>query len=250
MNRSSNSRVWNWARTRMATRSSGAPSRSSRSISSPTRRASSGRPTRRSRAPCRRRRLGPQRLAKPLAVARRSGPMRRRGCRAWSGSSVPAGSSSRRENPFRSAGYWPLRRRARNRSTGRRPPPRRCSGALRQQPQPQVLDLVGVLVFVDHDVFEALLVLFQHVAVGAQHVEHVQQQVAEIAGVQRFQPVLIELVELLALAVGVSFVLAGIEIGGVEAPCSSSGRSGPAGARASAFRQARSATISCLSTRS
>jgi hypothetical protein len=88
---------------------------------------------------------------------------------------------------------------------------------LRDQAQPEVLDLIGVLILVHHHVLEALAVLLQHLAMLAQHVDHVQQQVAEIARVQRLQPVLVELVELLPLAVGIGLVLARIEIGGVEA---------------------------------
>ena len=84
---------------------------------------------------------------------------------------------------------------------------------LREQPQPQVLHLVGVLVFVDQDVLEPLPVLLEHVAVAAHDVEHVQQKVAEIAGVQRLQPVLVERVELPAAAVGVGLVLACVELG-------------------------------------
>ena len=68
---------------------------------------------------------------------------------------------------------------------------------LREQPQPQILGLVGVLIFVDQDVLEALLVLLEHVAVRAQDRQHVEQQVAEIAGVERLQPLLIGGVELL-----------------------------------------------------
>ena len=87
---------------------------------------------------------------------------------------------------------------------------------LRQQAEPQVLDLVGVLVLVDHDVLEALAVLLQHLAVLPEHIEHVQQQVAKIAGVQRLEAILVEPVELLAASVGVAFVLQRIEIAGIE----------------------------------
>ena len=87
---------------------------------------------------------------------------------------------------------------------------------LRQQPQPQVLDLIGVLVLVHQDVFEALLVVRQHVAVAAQDVEHVEQQIAEVAGVQRLQPRLVQRVELLPAAIGIGLVLDRIEVFGVE----------------------------------
>ena len=42
---------------------------------------------------------------------------------------------------------------------------------LRQQPQPQILRDVGVLIFVDQDVFEAVLVLPQDVRVFAEDAE-------------------------------------------------------------------------------
>ena len=87
---------------------------------------------------------------------------------------------------------------------------------LREQPQPQVLDLVGVLIFVDEDIFEAVLVLLQHVRILPEDIEHVQQQIAEVAGVQRLQPLLVGSVKLRAAAVGVAFVLHRIKIAGVE----------------------------------
>jgi hypothetical protein len=55
---------------------------------------------------------------------------------------------------------------------------------LGQQPQPQVLRDVGVLVLVDQDVAEAVVVLGQHVGVLLEDGQVVQQQVAEVAGVQ------------------------------------------------------------------
>jgi hypothetical protein len=111
-------------------------------------------------------------------------------------------------------------------------------GDLRHQPQPQVLHRVGVLIFVHHDIAEALLVLFQHIALAAEDVEHVEQQVAEIAGVERAGG-LIERVEPLPAPVGIGFVFQRIEIGGVEAPVLPACRSArQAGARASVCRPA------------
>ena len=75
-------------------------------------------------------------------------------------------------------------------------------GALRQQPQPHVLGGVGVLVLVDEDVAEAPVIFLQHIRIGAEDADRMQQEVAEVAGVQRLQPFLIGLVELAALAVG------------------------------------------------
>ena len=55
---------------------------------------------------------------------------------------------------------------------------------LGEQLQPFVLGLVGVLIFVDEDVAEAVAIGFEHVGVGAEDDQHVEQQVAEVAGVQ------------------------------------------------------------------
>ena len=88
--------------------------------------------------------------------------------------------------------------------------------ALREQAQPEILRAVGVLIFVDQDIFEPLLVALQDFAVGLQEVEDMQQQVAEVAGVERDQAGLIGRVKFLAAAIGVAFILVGIEIGGVE----------------------------------
>ncbi len=51
---------------------------------------------------------------------------------------------------------------------------------------------------------------------AAQDVEHMQQQIAEIAGVECLQPLLIEPIELLPATIGIGFVLDRIEIAGVE----------------------------------
>ena len=62
---------------------------------------------------------------------------------------------------------------------------------LRQQPQPQVLGDVGILVFVDQDIAEPALVLVQHVAVRLEDRDDMQKKVAEVGGIQRAQPLLI-----------------------------------------------------------
>ncbi|MNN21633.1 hypothetical protein D3C81_1349620 [compost metagenome] len=71
-----------------------------------------------------------------------------------------------------------------------------------QQPQPQVLGDVGVLVLVHQNVAEAIAIFRRQISVLRQDGEVVQQQVAEVAGVQRGQPLLIGGVEGVALAVG------------------------------------------------
>ena len=88
--------------------------------------------------------------------------------------------------------------------------------SLRQQPQPQILRHVGVLILVHQDVSKPLLVLPQHVRMLAEQADAFQQQVAEVGGVQRLQPLLIGEVELLALAVGEGGRLAGRHLLGGE----------------------------------
>src|SRR3546814_1396871 len=56
--------------------------------------------------------------------------------------------------------------------------------------------------------------MFEHVAVRFQDDEHVEQEVAEVAGIERLQPRLIERIEMLPLAVGIGFPVGGIEVGG------------------------------------
>ena len=73
---------------------------------------------------------------------------------------------------------------------------------LGEQPQPQILGDVGVLVLVDQHVAEAPVIVGEHVGVLAQDPQRLEQQVAEIGGVQHLQPLLIGGVELPAAAVG------------------------------------------------
>ena len=75
----------------------------------------------------------------------------------------------------------------------------------RQQPQPQILGDIGVLIFVDQDVAEATTVFLGQVRVLRQDGDVVQQQIAEIAGVQAAKARLIGGVQPLALAVGEVF---------------------------------------------
>jgi hypothetical protein len=66
---------------------------------------------------------------------------------------------------------------------------------LREQPQPQILRDVGVLILIDEDVFEAPLIVRQHVGVAEKDRQHVKQQVAEIGGVQGLQALLISRIQ-------------------------------------------------------
>ena len=65
-----------------------------------------------------------------------------------------------------------------------------------QQAQPEILGNVGVLVFVNQDGAKAPLILRQHVGMAGEQGQAVQQEIAEIAGVQGSQPLLVGGVEL------------------------------------------------------
>ena len=66
---------------------------------------------------------------------------------------------------------------------------------LRQQPQPVILDQVGVLIFVHQDIPKRTMVLRQDVRVGEQDLDHMQHQIAEIGRVQNAQAGLIGLIQ-------------------------------------------------------
>ena len=89
--------------------------------------------------------------------------------------------------------------------------------ALPQQPQPEILRDVGVLIFVDQDVSEARLVLAQHLGLLAEQPDAFEQEVAEVGGVEHLQPLLVGGVELLAPAAGEARGLAGRHLVGGEA---------------------------------
>ena len=80
--------------------------------------------------------------------------------------------------------------------------------ALRQQPEPEILRDVRVLVLVDQHVAETLLIFFEHVLVLLEQPQILQQQIAEIGGVQLLQPPLVERVELARPAIGEGEALA------------------------------------------
>ncbi len=73
---------------------------------------------------------------------------------------------------------------------------------LRQQPEPQILRHVGVLILVDQHVAEAVVIVGEHVGVAAQNAQRLQHQVAEVGGVQHLQPRLIGGIELSPAPVG------------------------------------------------
>ena len=65
-----------------------------------------------------------------------------------------------------------------------------------QQPEPKVLDKIGVLVFVHQKVAEEPVILRQHVGLGPQDFRHVQQEIAEIGAVEAAQALLVAAVQL------------------------------------------------------
>ena len=80
-----------------------------------------------------------------------------------------------------------------------------------------ILGAVGVLIFIDHHIFEAALIIGLHIGVLAEDGQHVQQQIAEIAGVQRLQPFLVTRIHGSTAAVrtiGIGETLAARHIGG------------------------------------
>ena len=66
------------------------------------------------------------------------------------------------------------------------------------------LQPIRILVFVDQNVFETVVVIFQHIRVFgvSEDRDHVQQEIAEIAAIQDLEPILVRGVKLDALALG------------------------------------------------
>ena len=89
--------------------------------------------------------------------------------------------------------------------------------ALAQQPQPEILRHVGVLILVHQNVSEPPLILAQHLGLLAEQPDAFEQQVAEVGGVEHFQPLLEGGVELFALAAGEARGLAGGNLVGRKA---------------------------------
>ena len=63
--------------------------------------------------------------------------------------------------------------------------------ALSKQPQPEVLGDVGILIFIDQDVFEPALVLLKNILMRLENRHHMQKKITEIDSVQLFQAGLI-----------------------------------------------------------
>ncbi len=79
---------------------------------------------------------------------------------------------------------------------------------LREQPQPQILGHVRILVLVHQREQEALLIFFEHVRVLLEQPQVLQQEIAEIGGVQFLQAKLVKRVKRARLAVGEDEALA------------------------------------------
>ena len=80
--------------------------------------------------------------------------------------------------------------------------------ALGQKTQPQILDDVGVLILVDQDEAEPLVIVSEYVRVLAQQRHRLEQQVAEVDGVQNLEARLIGGVELAPATVDIGACLA------------------------------------------
>ena len=211
MNRSSNSRVWKPARTRIAISLSAWPLRCSASISSPTQRASSS-----ASHTARTTTLSPssawvhKRLAEPAAVVRdhpRGGAedVRGRAVVLLEPDDRRPGKILLEAQDVADLGAAPAVDRLVVVADAAE-----IAALLGQEPQPQILRDVGVLVLVDEEIAEAPLVVGEDVGIAGQEGQVVQQQVAEIDGVHRQQPLLVLPVEVDRPAVG--------EFAGIGAP--------------------------------
>ena len=73
---------------------------------------------------------------------------------------------------------------------------------LRQQPQPQILRDIGVLVLIDQHIAEAMLIGRENVGIVLEQRQIVQQQIPEIDRVHRREALLVEPVEVDRAAIG------------------------------------------------
>ena len=71
----------------------------------------------------------------------------------------------------------------------------------RQEAQPEILADIGVLILVHQKIAEAPVIKRQHIGIFGEDRQIVQQEIAEIAGIEDFQPLLVEPVEHISLAV-------------------------------------------------
>ena len=67
---------------------------------------------------------------------------------------------------------------------------------LRDQPQPEILRDIGILILVHQHVAEAVLVELQNIRILAPQPQAFEQEIAEIGGVERLQALLVERIEL------------------------------------------------------
>src|ERR1700730_8696051 len=78
----------------------------------------------------------------------------------------------------------------------------KIAARLREKAQPEILNDIGVLIFVDENIAKPLLVMLQNFLALAKQPQAFEQKVAEIDSVENFQALLIERIEFGALAVG------------------------------------------------
>src|SRR6516162_2581433 len=215
MNRSSNSRIWKEARTRIAISSSLWPARCSLRI------PGAGDSDLLARLV-----LGAQRLAEPALVVGDEMRCRAQDMRGRAIVALQADHHGAREVVLEAQDVVDLRAAPSIdrlvvvadaadvlRQTGRG---RLGGGALSQEAQPEILRHIGVLVLVDQDEFEARLILAQHLVVAAEQADAFEQEIAEIGGVEYFQPFLIGRIKLAPLAVGEACAFSGGHLVGRE----------------------------------
>ena len=122
--------------------------------------------------------------------------------------------------------------------------------ALREQPQPEILRDVGVLVLVHQDVGEPAVILLENVRVFLEQPQVFEQQVAEIGRVQLLEPLLIGRVKLDAAPVREAERLARRHLRRASSPLFFQPSISPASWRAGQrFSSSFSAWMSCLMSR-
>ena len=86
----------------------------------------------------------------------------------------------------------------------------------REQPQPEILNDVGVLILVDEDIAQPVLILAQDFLVLAKQPQAFEQEIAEVDRVERLQPLLVGLVQRRPRAIGEGGGLGGGHMRGIE----------------------------------